>query len=67
MRCVLGPVLCPGDNITLDNLTAYKDNEDRAFIEPAQAELRHLPPYKPQSQPQGAHAGRVVQDDRSSI
>jgi transposase len=51
VRCVLAPMLRPGDIVILDNLAAHKDNETQALIQAAQAELRFLPPYSPDLNP----------------
>ncbi len=51
VRCVLVPVLHPGDIVVLDNLGAHKDKATQALIEEAGAELRFLPPYSPDLNP----------------
>jgi len=51
IRCVLAPMLRPGDIVVLDNLGAHKDAESLRLIEAAHAELRFLPPYSPDMNP----------------
>lgn len=48
---VLVPTLSPGDIVVMDNLSAHKNEDARAAIEAAGAELRYLPPYSPDLNP----------------
>ena len=48
---VLIPELRPGDVVIMDNLSSHKGPAVRAMIEAAGAELRYLPPYSPDLNP----------------
>jgi transposase len=48
---VLVPTLRPGDVVVLDNLAVHKQPEVRAAIEAVGAQLRFLPPYRPDFNP----------------
>jgi transposase len=51
----LAPTLRPGDIVVIDNLRAHKVKGVRQAIETAGAELRHLPPYRPDLAPGSQH------------
>src|SRR5215218_4218699 len=44
---VLCPVLCPGQILVMDNLSAHKGERVRELIEGRGCELLYLPPYSP--------------------
>ena len=48
---VLVPTLRPGDVVVLDNLAVHKQPAIRAAIEAAGAQVRFLPPYRPDFNP----------------
>jgi transposase len=48
---VLSPVLCPGQIVVMDNLTAHKGERVKELIEERGAELLYLPPYSPDFNP----------------
>jgi transposase len=48
---VLAPTLNRGDVVVLDNLAVHKQPEVRAAIEQVGAQLRFLPPYRPDFNP----------------
>lgn len=48
---VLGPTLCEGDIVVMDNLPAHKGDAVRKLIEARGATLRFLPPYSPDLNP----------------
>ena len=51
VKKVLVPTLEPGDIVVMDNLAAHRSAAVREAIHRAGAELRFLPPYSPDSQP----------------
>jgi transposase len=48
---VLSPMLCPGQVVVMDNLTAHKGERVRKLIEGRDCELLYLPPYSPDFDP----------------
>ena len=48
---VLFPVLCPGQIVVMDNLSAHKGERVRELIEGRGCELLYLPPYSPDLNP----------------
>ena len=48
---VLCPVLCPGQIVVMDNLSAHKGERVRELIEGRGCELLYLPPYSPDLNP----------------
>ena len=48
---VLCPVLCPGQIVVMDNLSAHKGERVRELIEGRVCELLYLPPYSPDLNP----------------
>jgi transposase len=48
---VLVPTVRPGDVVVLDNLAVHKQADVRAAIEQVGAQLRFLPPYRPDFNP----------------
>jgi transposase len=48
---VLCPVLCPGQIVVMDNLSAHKGERVRELIEGRGCEVLYLPPYSPDLNP----------------
>jgi transposase len=48
---VLCPVLCPGQIVVMDNLSAHKGERVRELIERRGCEVLYLPPYSPDLNP----------------
>ena len=48
---VLFPVLCPGQIVVMDNLSAHKGERVRELIEGRGCEVLYLPPYSPDLNP----------------
>jgi transposase len=48
---VLSPMLCPGQVVVMDNLTAHKGERVKELIEERGWELIYLPPYSPDFNP----------------
>jgi transposase len=48
---VLSPMLCPGQVVVMDNLTAHKGERVKELIEERGCELIYLPPYSPDFNP----------------
>jgi len=48
---VLSPMLCPGQIVVMDNLSAHKGERVRGLIEARGCEVLYLPPYSPDLNP----------------
>jgi transposase len=48
---VLSPMLCPGQIVVMDNLSAHKGERVRELIEARGCEVLYLPPYSPDLNP----------------
>jgi transposase len=48
---VLSPMLCSGQVVVMDNLTAHKGERVKELIEERGCELMYLPPYSPDFNP----------------
>lgn len=48
---VLSPMLCPGQIVVMDNLSAHKGERVRELIEAQGCQLLYLPPYSPDLNP----------------
>ena len=48
---VLSPMLCSGQVVVMDNLTAHKGERVKELIEERGCELMYLPPYSPEFNP----------------
>jgi|SRR5215208_7022055 len=48
---VLSPMLCCGEVVVMDNLTAHKGERIKELIEERGCELLYLPPYSPDFNP----------------
>ncbi len=51
MERILSPMLCPGQIVIMDNLTAHKGERVRSLIEARGCGLLYLPPYSPDLNP----------------
>jgi transposase len=48
---VLGPTLCSGQIVVMDNLSAHKGGRVREIVEVCGCEVLYLPPYSPDFNP----------------
>jgi transposase len=66
VRCVLRPILNPGDIVIMDNLSAHKSELTLELIEQAGARVLFLPPYSPDLNPIEKMWSKVKQYLRSA-